>query len=112
MTKLERSHFAQFRRGILLLRVEMGRYSGLSVNERIGAICKSNATEDGIHFLFKCTCHHDLRQSLIYKATETKTHLLLLNDVEKLKHVVENHFIYVANFIVDAMKRRKSILYN
>ena len=53
-----------------------------------------------------------LRQTLIYKSTEIKADLMLLNDVEKLKHVVENHFIYVAKFIVDAMKRRKPILYN
>ena len=46
----------------------------------------------------------DLRQTLIYKATETKADFLLLNDVEKLKRVVENHCIYVAKFIVDAMK--------
>ena len=59
-------------------------------------------------FLFKCACYHDLRQPLIDKATETKSNFLLLNDVEKLMHVVENHFIYVAKFIVDAMQR----LYN
>ena len=112
MTKLEKSHFAQFRCGILPLRVETGRYSGLSVHERTCNICNSNETEDEIHFLFKCACYHDLRQSLIDKATETKSFFLLLNDVEKLRHVVENHFIYVAKFIVDAMQRRKSVLYN
>ena len=51
MTKLEKSHFAQFRCGILPLRVETGRYSGLSVHERTCTICTSNATEDDIHFL-------------------------------------------------------------
>ena len=55
--------------------------------------------------MFKCECYHDLRQSLIDKATETKSTFLLLNDVEKLRHVVENHFFYVVKFIVDAMQR-------
>ena len=32
MTKLEKSHFAQFRCGILPLRVETGTYSGLMVH--------------------------------------------------------------------------------
>ena len=87
-------------------------YAALSVHERTCNICNSNETEDEIHFLFKSACYHDLRQSLIDKATETKSNFLLLNDVEKLRHVVENHFIYVAKFIVDAMQRRKSVLYN
>ena len=37
---------------------------------------------------------------------------MLLDDVEKHRHVVENHFIYVAKIIVDAMQRRKSVLYS
>ena len=105
MTKLEKSHFAQFRCGILPLRVETGRYSGLSVHERTCNICNSNETEDEIHFLFKYACYHDLRQSLIDEATDTNSNFLLLN-------VVEKHFIYVAKFIVDAMQQRKSVLYN
>ena len=38
--------------------------------------------------------------------------ILVRQTLKKLKRVVKNHFIYVAKFIVDAMKRRKSILYN
>ena len=106
MTKLEKSHSAQLRCGILTLRVETGRNSGLSVHERTCNYGNSNETEDEIHFLFKYSCYHDLRQSLINKATEAKANFLLLNDVEKLRYVVENHFIYVAKFIVDAMPRR------
>ena len=78
----------------LPLRVETRRYSGLCVYERTCNICNSNETEDEIHFWFKCPCYYDLRLSLINKATETKANFLLLNDVEKLRHVVENHFIY------------------
>ena len=50
--------------------------------------------------MFKCSCYHDLRQSQLKKATETKASCLLFNDVEKLRHVVENHFIYVANLLL------------
>ena len=60
--------------------------------------------------MFKCPCYHDLRQSPINKATVTKANFLLLNDVEELRHVVDNHSIYVAKFIIDAMQRRKSVL--
>ena len=38
-----------------------------------------------MRFIFCSNVHvHDLRQSLIDKATETKSNFLLLNDVEKL----------------------------
>ena len=57
-------------------------------------------------------CCHDLRGFLNNKPTETKANFLLLNDIENLRHVVENHFIYVAKFVVDAVQRRKSVLYH
>jgi hypothetical protein len=34
LTKIERSHLAQFRCGILPLKIETGRYVGLNVNKR------------------------------------------------------------------------------
>ena len=79
--------------------------------ERTCNICNSNETENEIQFLFRFSFYHALRQTLLNKATEIKT-FFLWNYVEKLRHVVEKHFIYVAKFIVDAMKRRKSVLYN
>ena len=111
LTKLERSHFAQFRCGILPLRVETGRYAGLSVQDRLCNICNLNETEDEIHFLFKCPCYDDLRQTLINKACETETNFMSLNDFEKLRYVVERHYVYLAKFLVSAMYRRKSLLY-
>ena len=79
------------------------------MHERTCNICNSNETEDGIHFLFRCSCYHALRQTLLNKATEIKA-FLLLNYVEKLRMLLKN--IYVAKFIVDAIKRRKSVLNN
>ena len=49
----------------LPLRVETGRYSGLSVHERTCNTYNSNETEDEIHFLLKYQCYHYLRQFLI-----------------------------------------------
>ena len=70
----------------------------LSVHERTCNICKSNETEDEIHFLFKCLCYYDLRHSLINKQKQTFCCSMML---KKHRHVVEYHFIYVLKIIVD-----------
>ena len=91
--------------------METGRYAGLSVQDRLCNICNLNETEDEIHFLFKCPCYDDLRQTLINKACETETNFMSLNDFEKLRYVVERHYVYLAKFLVSVMYRRKSLLY-
>ena len=95
VTKPAKSHFAQFRCGILPLRVETRRYSGLSLHERTCAICTSNAMEDEIHFLFNCSCYQDLIQTLIYKATETNANFLLLNEIKKNLNMLLKIILYM-----------------
>ena len=112
MTKLEKSIFAQFRCGIFTPQSRDREIFRLFVQKRTCNICNSMKLKMRFISLFKCACYHDLRQSLTDKATETKSNFLLLNDVEKLRHFVINHFIYAAKFTVDAMQRRKSVLYN
>ena len=55
LSKSERSHLAQFKLGVdtLPLRLETGRFVGLSVDERICNLCNINETEDELHFLLK-----------------------------------------------------------
>ena len=112
LSKGEKSYFAQFRCGILPLRVETGRYIGLHANERICTLCTSNEIEDELHILLKCSLYDDLRQTLIAKAVETNDTFLQLSDIRKLIYMVEKHYVYVAKFIINAMNRRKSCLYN
>ena len=49
-----RSLIAQFKSGILPLRLETSRYKGIDREERYCQICDRNIVEDEIHFLFKC----------------------------------------------------------
>ena len=64
LSKTERSHLAQFRCGILPLRIETGRYIGLTVNDKTCQICYSDETKDEMHFLFNCPGYNDQRKSL------------------------------------------------
>ena len=92
--------------------METGRYIGFTATERICTLCTSNEIEDELHLLFKCSLYDDLRQTLIAKAVETNDTFLHLSDIRKLVYMVEKHYVYVAKFIVNAMNRRKSCLYN
>jgi hypothetical protein len=112
LTKVERSHLAQFRCGILPLRVETGRFVGLNQNDRLCQICHNNEVEDESHFLLKCSAYQDIRDNLLYRAIATNQIFPTLSDSEKLVYLINNHFIQVSKFIVSGMIRRKSILYN
>ena len=94
------------------LRVETGRYIGLTLNKRTCQICYSDETEDEMHFLFNCPRFYDLRQIFIAKSVETCEGFLSLSDEQKLKYLSEKHYVFVAKYIVTAMDRRKSYLYN
>ena len=62
LQKSERSLFAQFRCGILQLRVESGRFCNLELGQRICHMC-DNAIED--EFLEKNCIHHFITYPMI-----------------------------------------------
>ena len=111
LSKTEKSHLAKFRCEILPLRVETGRYIGLTLNKRTCQICYSDETEDVMHFLFNCPRCNDLRQIFIAKSVDTCEGFLSLSDEQKLKYLLEKHCVFAAKYIVTAMDRRKSYLY-
>ncbi|XP_050392671.1 uncharacterized protein LOC126811173 isoform X1 [Patella vulgata] len=51
LSKVERSHLAQFRCGILPLRIETGRYTSQKIEDRLCVMCHSGSIEDEWHFL-------------------------------------------------------------
>ena len=82
------------------------------MNERTCQICNSDETEDEMHFLFNCPRYNDLRQIFIAKSVETCEGFLSLSDEQKIKYLLEKHYVFVAKYIVTAMDRRKSYPYN
>ena len=65
----EISAFAKFRCGVAPIRIETGRYEGLSIEERICPFCSD--IEDEKHVLLDCKVYNDLRTSLLDKALYT-----------------------------------------
>ena len=68
--KAERSHF---RCAVLPLKIETGRFLGLSVEDRLCQVCDQNAVENEIHFLLHCTLYEDLRRAMIFKSERRDT---------------------------------------
>ena len=60
LNRTVRSFIARLRTGTLLLMVEVGRFRGVELENRICPICFSEV-EDEIHFLFKCQYYNHLR---------------------------------------------------
>ena len=64
LNRHHRSALAKFRLGVAPIRLETGRYEGLSVEERLCPLCNLE-TEDEEHVLLKCKYYDDCRSSLL-----------------------------------------------
>ena len=64
LSKQERSFLAQLRCGVLPLRIETGRFSGLKPEERVCQLCDSGEIEDEKHFILTCDRYTNQRQIL------------------------------------------------
>jgi hypothetical protein len=111
ISKYYRSLFAQFRAGILPLQVEVGRFRGLPLEERLCVLCPLGLVEDEYHFLCVCYKYHDLRNILYNKVKEVCPGFELLDDMDKFVYLVTNQQFYVIKFLVDALRRRNATIY-
>ena len=100
--RYKRSLLAQFRMGVLPLRIETGRfhltkdpvtklYRKLNIEERTCLICNSNAIEDEVHFLCNCIAFSEPREVLYNNVKSEIQYFDNLDDVEKLA-VIVSHF--------------------
>ena len=110
LKKYERSLLAQFRCGILPLRIETGRYIGESREQRLCKMCQSNSVEDETHFLIKCDFYIDIRNDIFLEQLNDST-FNVLSDQEKLSLLINAHPRKCAKFIVKSYLRRRSSMY-
>ena len=110
----QRGLIAKARMGILPIRIETGRYTGLPRNERVCTNCDDGVVEDKPHVLFHCP-KYDERRTLFYN--ELLTNELAYNiknssDTELIKYFIftENiNILYAtARFLYDLLYLRAS----
>ena len=63
-SRAKRSLLSQLRLGILPLEIEVGRFRGIDLENRICKICNINI-EIECHFLCECPCYQDYRETLL-----------------------------------------------
>jgi hypothetical protein len=83
-----RAAFAKFRCGVAPLRIETGRYEGLSVADRLCPFCNNVETEE--HVILECHMYTDLRNELFQKATTLCSTFNQLCNQEKLIMLFSN----------------------
>ena len=107
--KYHRSLFAQFRCGILPIQIEVGRFRGQNLCDRICPICNI-AVEDEIHFLCQCPCYSDLRSTLFTKAKRQCTVFGNYDVIDQFVYLMSNMQRDVIKFLVSAIQLRISRL--
>ena len=105
-----RSAFAKFRFGVAPLKLETGRYEGISEVDRLCPICK-NAIEDECHVVLKCTAYHDIRKDLMLKAISIDANFNYFNDNNKMKFLFSNKELIraCAKTCFNILQERKNI---
>lgn len=107
ITKQERSLMAQFRCGILPLRVETGRYRNEPLHERYCVLCKSNSIEDEKHFIFQCKFYENNRISFFHNLNLDKN----LDETVNLNIILEKNQRQTAKYLNLIYSVRQSYLY-
>ena len=109
LPKQERSFLAQLRCGVLPLRVETGRFSGLKPEERVCQLCESGEIEDEKHFILMCNRYINQRQVLFRQLDQS---FYLLNSNEQFKYLITHEYRHVAKYIAQSFLSRRKFLYN
>ena len=115
MNRKCRSYVAQFRCGILPLKIETGRFSTQYVPEqnRICSFCESNSIENEYHFVFDCSLYNELRNDFIHNVYSINPDIRFYSRDNKIKYFMSRQYIKLfSNFVRDAFELRKTVLYN
>lgn len=104
LTRAERSILAQFRCGLLPLRIETGRFVGEAEADRIYKMCKSSYVENERHFLLDW----DLRIQLILNIDHSFEDI---SKDEQFKILICKYPRKTAKFLNKAFNKRNNFLW-
>jgi len=111
LTKYERSMLAQFRCGILPLRIETGRYVNEPLHERICTQCDLQCIESEQLILLECSFYNSIRLSIFGDALQSDFCFTSKSDNDKLKYFLLHATRKTAKYLVNAIQARRRKLY-
>ena len=112
LPRRQRSLLAQFRLGILPLRIETGRYDNTPIENRLCTMCDMNVVENEFHFVIECTRYRDYRNELYNRASFVINDLENMTSADKFSCICKFAQKYLSQFIVKSHERRKNVLYD
>ena len=108
-----RSILAQFRSGILPLKVETGRFTNIPVEFRLCIFCEENVVEDEEHFLFGCSFYRDERRVFFNNVSESCLDFYNLSSDDKFNVLMKADIVkQTAAFLYCSYIKRRDMLYN
>ena len=110
LTRSERSVMAQFRCGVLPLRIETGRFVGEQVGDRLCRFCDLNLVEDEKHFLLVCPSYVHLRDSNL-GITINSDEFRQLTDDKKLCLLLDDYPRKTAKYLLKAFLLRRGRIF-
>ena len=112
LSRRRRSLFAQIRCGVLGLEIELGRFRGKNVNERICSFCQTEAIiEDEYHFIMHCQKYELERQTLFGEITQELPNFLYKTKTEQFKLLMARSQIRMATFVEICWNKRNAHLF-
>jgi hypothetical protein len=114
LSKRRRSIMAQFRSGILPLKIETGRYTNTKIQDRLCDACDARELEDEFHFLIQCPLYAEEREVLYENAKLFYEDFdLIENDVKMTILLSDEDLCWsTAKYLSSAYQRRNLTLYN
>ena len=108
----DRSYIAQFRLGILPIRIETGRFKREKIEDRLCPFCV-NSVEDELHFVFYCQKYIGERETLFANLLSKANVQQVGNDSKILEKIFENSVAtrLLAKYLKSAMFLRNKDLY-
>jgi len=111
LTRRERSLLAQYRLGVLPIRLETGRFKGEKEEDRICVLCNNKEIENEFHFLLKCTLYHNERSSFFEKINSRHEGFYNLEDKDKVIVLMTRYVRLTGKFINECFTKRRNTLF-
>ncbi len=104
-SRKERSTLAQFRLGILPIRIETGRFLGERPEFRLCIYCEKGAIEDEYHLLFDCDRYKEIRKNTLgFELLDTDLDIMT-------KSLMSEKTGKLVKFLTLALEKRKNLTY-